>query len=375
MGEIEIMKKGYYIYFDATISTGVAKKVTMQINEMNKKMQVEKITVIQRERCFLSRVYGLLPWVSNKYDYDELLSKIENPDFIYIRAILVDCKYIKFLQCIKDKYPNCKMVVEYPTYPYKKELIDDITMILYYYKDLIYQNELKKYVDRIVTFSEDQEIFGIPTIKIRNGIIVDEVTPIQSCYPNTDSIVLIAVAYMQKYHGYERLIRGLREYYIKDAGKRVELLLVGEGPELQTYKTLCDEYGLSDVVHICGKKEGEELDSLYDKADIAVATLGGYKIGIHMFSSLKTREYMAKGLPMVIGAPVDVFYDKDTPYYLEFPNDDSTIDVEKIVQFYDKIYGNKTRQEVVNEIREYAYEMVDMKKVLEPIVEYIMQDS
>ena len=38
-----------------------------------------------------------------------------------------------------------------------------------------YRNELKKYVDRVVTFSSDDNIFGINTIRIINGIDISTV--------------------------------------------------------------------------------------------------------------------------------------------------------------------------------------------------------
>lgn len=370
-------KRGYYICYETAMGlVGVQKKIDNQIKILNERLSCEKIEVPREKKNPVKSILWRMPLGSFGRQYESVFDKIQGkPDYFYIRFVPVDRRFLNFIKRLRESYPKAKILMEIPTYPYKKELTDDITMRPFYFKDLFYHGKLKKYIDRIVSMSDEQEIFGIPTIKIINGIIVDEVAPIQSCSQNTDSVVLIAVAYMQKTQGYERILRGLGKYYAEEHERNVELMLVGDGPELIRYLSLCKKYQIEERVRVCGRKEGTELSEIYEMADIAVSTLGGYKVGIDVFSSIKTREYLAKGLPMIIGSPIDVFRDKDMPYYLEFPNDDSVIDIEKIVQFCDTIYQNRTRQEVVDEIRQYAYEMVDMKKVLKPIIEYIIQES
>ena len=67
-------------------------------------------------------------------------------------------------------------------------------------------------VDRIYTYSEDNQIWGIPTICSSNGIDFDLVS-IRKVEKKRESINLIAVAGLAKWHGYDRILRGMGEYY------------------------------------------------------------------------------------------------------------------------------------------------------------------
>ncbi len=95
--------------------------------------------------------------------------------------------------------------------------------------------------------------------------------------------------------------------------------------------------------------------------DIAISSLGLYKLEINRISSLKLNEYLAKGLPVVAGCNTVALTGKNSKYYLQFENNENAIDMFKIVDFYDAIYsGNKQGQEIVDDIRQLAYETVDI---------------
>jgi hypothetical protein len=344
---------------------------------MNKSLEATLIQQPELERNILARLVGLLPWVSNKYDYDELLNKIDSPDFIYTRYNSSDKAYIKFLCSLKTIYPESRILIEFPTYPYDKELLSP-KGICFLLKDKIYRKQLKNYTDRIVVISNDEnEIFGIPTIKTINGIDVSTIKKLDPIFHKDDEIHLIAVAMFQEYHGYERIIKGLAEYYNNSGivNKRsVFLHMVGDGPEKNNYVQLVEKLRLKEKVIFYGSKIGDELDGIYNRADIAISSLGLYKLGINNLSALKTREYLAKGLPMVTGCNVDVLTNK-FPYYIEFDNDSSAIKIERIVEFYDSIYSSADRNNVIDNIRKFAEENVDIRKVMQPLVEYINSDK
>jgi glycosyltransferase involved in cell wall biosynthesis len=300
------------------------------------------------------------------------MAEIENPDFLYIRFTPTDRKNINFIKWLHIKYPKCKLIMEVPTYPYCNELLNNKSMIPFYFKDCVYNKKLSKYIDRIVTFSTDDMIFGVSTIKIMNGIDVASIKPIKNNIYKNDAIRLLAVAKLQKSHGYERVILGLKEYYEGKHSKMVEMHIVGEGPELNYYKSLVKEYKLEEHVIFYGNKIDEELDAIYDLADIGLSCFGLYKRGINKSSALKVREYLSKGLPVVSGCYEDAFKG-DKRYYLEFPNDNTPVDVLTIVKFYDSIYENgKSVDQVHDEIIEYAKNTIDVSITMKPIVEYLM---
>ena len=197
--------KGYYIFFSNTKSSGVSKKINMQIAEMAKYSEIELITLPKRSRKLIKRIWGILLWTSNQYDYKQLFSQLVNPAFLYIRYARSDRKAIEFYKKVKEYYPKCKIIIELPTYPSDKECWWSINYF-FLLKDRYYRRELKRYVGRFVTFSTDEVIWGVPTIRIMNGINVDKEKMVQGC-GKEGVIRLGTVAFLHKSHGYERWIR------------------------------------------------------------------------------------------------------------------------------------------------------------------------
>ena len=103
------MKKGYYISFGKRISVGVDKKIEAQIKQLRQYANVEFIQMPKRERSLFKRIINFLPWIANQWDYDLLFSKLSVPDFVYIRRIEADRKYIHFLWRIKTTYKLIKL--------------------------------------------------------------------------------------------------------------------------------------------------------------------------------------------------------------------------------------------------------------------------
>lgn len=368
------MKRGYYIYYASdTDFAGVNKKVDNQTKIFQKYFEFEKVVVDKEETNILKSIMWRMPFGSFGRNYEKAFALIHNPNFIYIRYTVADRRFLNFIRKLRQSYPKAKLILEIPTYPYGRELLGDFSMFPFYFKDIWYRRQLKKYIDLIVTFSNDKQIFGIPTIQTMNGIAVDEQKVV--CDNKADDVIrLLAVAMFQKSHGYERIIKGLAEYYRDDGERKVELHLVGDGSELGLYKKLVREYHLEEYVFFYGKRNGEELEKSYNCADIGLSCFGLYKRNISRSSALKVREYLAKGIPVVTGCYEDILDGGITQFVLMFSNDKSVIDVKKIIEFYDKIYNSEkmmSRGEVHNRIRDFAKSRIDMQVVLQPVIDYI----
>ena len=107
------------------------------------------------------------------------------------------------------------------------------------------------------------------------------------------------------------------EYYKNGGTREAVFHLVGDGSELPLYKKLVEEYGLERRVRFYGFLSGEPLSQVYNRADIAVSCLGMYRKGMDRESSLKSREYSARGLPIIAVSPVDIF-PEDWPYPVSY---------------------------------------------------------
>lgn len=366
------MKKGYYIHFQGRTSVGVGKKIDMQMEELGRFYDMREIEVETPKRSLAGRIVGLLPVCSITRSYGHALELLDDPAFLYIRRTVADRAYVNFMKHVKHKFPGCKIIIEIFTYPYDKDDFGKWNAWPFYLKEIIYRRHLKNYVDRFVTYSQDKEIFGIPTIRTINGINVENIRVVQGEY-HENRLTMIGVAYMQRQHGYERIIEGMREYYregIRDY--TVELLLVGDGPEKERYQELVEKYRLRDYVRFYPTMSGDELDELYDLSDVALASFGWYKVGFHgKTSALKTRECLAKGIPLISGNEVDIF-DEDFVYVKYFPNSSQAVNIAEIIDFHERIkkdHGDK--QKTAHVIRQYAAENVSIESAMKPIVDYI----
>lgn len=365
------MKKGYYIHFQGRESIGVSKKIDMQLKEFSKHYDMSELEIKAVNRSLLQRVFGLFPTASIARDYDGALRNLENPDFIYVRRAVADRAYVTFWKNVKEKYPACKIIIEIFTYPYDKDDFAKWNAWPFYIKERIYRTRLKKYIDRFVTYTSDKEIFGVPALCTFNGIQVEDVELVGGAYQENE-ITLIGVAYMQRHHGYERVIEGLREYYQGGSHRyTVTLRLVGDGPEKAGYQELVEKYHLQDYVIFYPNKSGKELDELYDGSDIALGSFGMYKLGLYTLGALKTREYLAKGMPFITGCPVDVL-EEDYPYVKNFSNDAQSVDIREVIKFYEELKKeNGDKITAAQKIRESAASRVSMQSVMQPIIDFI----
>lgn len=366
-------KKGYYIHFQGRISIGISKKIDMQMEEFQQNYDMQEVEVETIQRNFFQRVIGLLPTKSIARDYAKAMKQLIEPDFVYIRRTVSDKLYVQFMRDIKRKYPHCKIIIEIFTYPYDKDNFGKWDAWPFYIKERIYRPKLKKYVDRFVTYTQDKEIFGVPTLCTINGINVDKNKLVGGEYHH-NMIRLLGVAYMQRQHGFERIILGMADYYKKNEGKHhitVELWLVGDGPEKEYYQKLVDKHELKKYIIFFENTVGEQLDELYDRCDLALAAFGLYKIKYDgKISALKTRECLARGIPLISGSEIDIL-DNNFKYALIFPNNASIVSIDQIIDFYHKISLNKTKRQVASEIREQTANLIDIKRALEPIIDYI----
>lgn len=367
-----MMKKGYYIHFQGRQSIGVSKKIDMQMQEFARHYEMKEIEIETPQRSVLRRILGLWPTASILRDYKQGMTQIKDPDFLYIRRTVADKDYVRFLRNIKQRYPKCKIIIEIFTYPYDKDDFAKWNAWPFYLKERLYRPKQKKYVDRFVTYTQDKEIFGVQTIPTANGIQVEAV-PVVGGQFEKGHIRMIAVAFMQRHHGYERVIEGLSDYY-RTPGREyeIELSLVGDGPEKAVYQELVQRYGLQSRVHFHSTVSGKALDDLYDHSDIALTSFGMYKLGVYgKVSVLKSRECMAKGMLMLSGCEIDVL-DDQYPFVKCFPNDKSAVNMEEVVAFYRNIteqYSDK--EKLAAQIRTIAKEKVSMEAVMKPIVDYI----
>ncbi|HET7116291.1 MAG TPA: glycosyltransferase [Hanamia sp.] len=275
--------------------------------------------------------------------------------------------FISFLE--KLKRSNIKVLLEIPTYPYDQEyrylkFTSRIVLLI----EKLSRCKFKNYVTRIITLTPYTSIFGIPSTQINNGIDPDSINMIQNNKSDND-IHLIGVASIAHWHGYDRVIEGLHNYYTENSEKKkVFFHIVGDSSNRESlrYKKLVKKYNLSNYVIFYGKKSGKELDVIFNKADIAVGSLGCHRISINNVKSLKNREYCARGLPFFYSETDVDFENKD--FIFRVPGNNNPIDIGEIIKFL-----SKNKFDSVT-IRKYAIENLTWDKQFEKVLNDVFPD-
>ncbi|MGN1097863.1 MAG: hypothetical protein ACI4SS_03080, partial [Clostridia bacterium] len=147
----------------------------------------------------------------------------------YVRNNRFDCCYIRydlaskgFINLLKEL--KCKILLEIPTYPYKKEYGLWLPYLPKLAADLLWRGKIKNYVNRIVTFYPAKEIFGVPVTAVPNGLDFSRYKVAEREIP-PGGLHVLAASSMRKWHGYERFIAGMGEYYKRGGTEEITLHL------------------------------------------------------------------------------------------------------------------------------------------------------
>lgn len=287
----------------------------------------------------------------------------EGVEFVYIRSNH-NANPFTIHMVRRMKKAGMKVVMEIPTYPYDQEYFNK-SMQRQLIQDKLFRKNFAKQIDAIVTFSEEDIIFGQQTIRISNGIDFDSVRMKKKSVHPSNELHLIGVAEIHRWHGFDRVIRGLADYYATPKEMKVYFHVVGyffSPVEEKEITEIIRTHHLEPYVILHGKKHGEELDAIFDQCDFGIGSLGRHRVGIEHIKTLKNREYAARGIPFVY-SETDTDFDK-RPYVLKVPADETAIKTEDIIRFYQQL--TITPQQIRDSITELSWKH-QMGKVINTV--------
>lgn len=212
---------------------------------------------------------------------------------------------------------------------------------------------------RVVQYAPESRYFrmGIrrKTVLSANGVRVDNIPVI--CTPVDQrgvGITLIGVASLADWHGYDRVMRGIAAY--PGAGRdALHFLVVGDGEIRGQLEALAQTLGISDRVEFAGVKHGVELDQCFERADVGLGTLAFFRLNMDFASSLKAREYTARGLPFVL-ASTDPDFEPPPDFVFQAPNTDTPLDTRALIEWYSAL---RAEPGLPARLRAYALEHLD----------------
>ncbi len=281
--------------------------------------------------------------IKNKFQFGCIYDfcKKNGIELVYARSYINASPFLIHL-FKKFKRSGIKSVIEIPTYPYDHEFKSlPIDHKIRLWQDKLFRRSLAKQTDAIVTVSDEARIFWQRTINISNGIDFDEL-PLHKTVDCSQEVHLIAVAEVHLWHGLDRLIEGLGQYYQNKKNKRsVYFHIVGRIWDTEMYDTKyatgfathIKNYNIEDYVIFHDRLFGEELNKVFEKCAFAIGSLARHRSGITNIKTLKNREYACRGIPFIYSENDSDF--DDQPYILKAPADESPIDIERILHFID----------------------------------------
>lgn len=320
---------------------------------------------------------GTLGKIRKRIDYDCIAdyARRERIEFVYIRSNHNANPFtISLVHRMKSQ--GAKVVMEIPTYPYDQEYTA-LSMKCNLLSDRSFRNRLAGTLDRIVTFSNEETIFGAPTIRISNGIDFEAIPMKKRTNEDNDTngtydtngtsreIHLLSVAEVHYWHGIDRLVKGLAEYYQGEHKYKVYFHIVGPlsgEREKEEILPVITNNNLEQYVILYGPLHGEALDARFEQADFAIGSLGRHRSGITHIKTLKNREYAARGLAFTYSETDEDF--DHMPYVWKVPADESPICIAELIDFQQSL--SITPQEIRNSVQPLSW-TAQMKKVLDEV--------
>jgi hypothetical protein len=191
---------------------------------------------------------------------------------------------------------------------------------------------------------------GLPALVCANGISVETVrkTGFAPFDGKTLNIAIVA-SHLLPWHGMGRLVESVRAYR---GAVRFVLHIIGD-----VAPGSLKDPGRGNRLVFHGVLGGQKMDSALCLANIGASTLGLYTKGMKQACSLKSREYMARGLPFFY-AYDDPDIPENFPYCLKLENAPDLIDMQRVIDFCQRTNG---QAQVSQKMRTLAEEKMDWK--------------
>lgn len=356
---------------DRNPASGIYKKITGQCLSLSK--LGECVLICKKhgnvyEEKFLSdqRISGImhsdLGTISNMIRHANELIRDNTVSILYYRLPLKPSLYQ--ISLFKNAKKNGATVFyEIPTYPFFMEQVNLSNRKFLTFSKLIVDKMIflfsKRYIDKIPIMIGNSTVKkNYKFIPITNGIDSTYI-PITNVKRNDDSLILIGVGMLTAYHGYERVIQSIYDYYQKGGSKYICFHIVGEGGILTILKEQVNRLNLEDNVIFHGILHGEKLDEIYAKSQIGIGALELYRRNADIDTTLKVVEYLVRGLPVITSGVVDSGVNSDFIYQVS--NDNNSFDLAD-VEIFLKNFISENRENEIQEIRKiYNWDTIMIK--------------
>lgn len=384
-----------YLYNHNPKLPGVNKKVYSKIRIMNasglsvrgiiiddglkevifdKENNLKRIPYSAPKKSPLLKFKFLWPWLNQQFmirHYKKLIEVINQEkkiDFIIMRYSLANKGLLHFVNSFPGKiiFENNTKELEQFEIKLKKHPSE--------WNQLEYNSELK-YAPLVL--QKAAGIIGVTNEICNYEIERSGIDPNKSyCLPNGFDVnsvplrkvpefdgkylnLLFLAGSANEWHGIDRIIKGIASY---NGEVKIQLNIVGN--VLADHKKLVEDLKLNEKVKFLPLQFDAALDALFDEQHIAFGSMAMHRVQLKEACVLKVREYISRGIPFVISyEDTDLMGEENMkPYYLQIPQSEEEIDIQKVIDFSVKVYADNQHHKT---LRDFAINKIDHRAKME----------
>ncbi|XDF77804.1 hypothetical protein AAFX60_000790 [Aliivibrio fischeri] len=321
------MNIAYLLSHDITRNDGVTLKILTQVSEWNNQGHNVKVfcqVPSKGDSILKSNQYevGNSYIKSRLYPNKILLNDISdfNPDVIYFR-------YDTYSQTIQKLLYKYSIVTEINTNDlsefyilFKKERT--IKSFIRYLIYILFRNAIFNNVKGIIAVTKELSLnksiskYNKPSIAVSNSINIDDFPTIKVPNENKKGIFFIGTP-NQPWHGVDfidELASNLTQYDFHIVG------IEGESRHNLYYH---------------GYLGRKEYQIIMKECCICIGSLAMYRNDMYESNSLKVREYIAGGFPVILGCKDSAYIDEEQPHWMKVVDTRHGLDIENIERFID----------------------------------------
>jgi len=338
------MKIAYLFHWNEGPESGVFKKICSQAAAWSNMGHEVKLFIFTNNQnddwdrhcgCIEADIARYHSWKSRFSRFRQLVERVQQwePNMIYHRFDL----YYPSMNRLFRKYPT---VVEINSSDLTEMRMD--SALRYWYHRVTRSKVLKACQGMVFVTGElsEEKIFNRFSkrhIVIGNGIELDRF-PLPSETTHSEIRLVFIGSSDQCWHGIDKMAK------LAHLQPEWQFDLIGVDNS-----EITGDIPPNMVFH--GSLRREQYEPIMRQSDIAIGTLALHRKKMGEASTLKTREYLAYGIPVILGYK-DTDFPDGSPFILKLPNRNDNIEpyVNEIEQFVRTWVGNRVQREEIGHL-------------------------
>lgn len=296
------MKALFVANIEMQESEGIYKKVNAEADAIAQKLGECELITKNGKSAKIKKVNGkVIVTQQSVLDYVERCTKNNELDFLYIRHMIPSFRLLSLLRISKKN--GIKVYYEIPTYPYFGEQFKasrrKYRAIAKIGLDVIFAPLIYNYIDKLVVIRSNSKAKTYKKMyEITNGVRTDDIRS-KNYEEKWDGIFrMVTVGTLFPYHGYDRVLKGLRACNEVVDNVPVEFHVIGASQTIDDLHQQANSLGLKNVF-FHGMKTTAELNDMYEKYDVGLGCLALHRRNADIDTTLKVVEYYCRGIPVI----------------------------------------------------------------------------